>query len=364
MRAAEFSARDAEEPGGLAACRARRRSVAVALAVFNGENHLDALLASLFAQTRSDFTVTIADDGSTDRSLEIVAHHARAHPNRVLVLPAEGRVGAGANFSRLLSAIDADFVLLCDQDDVWLPDKVETTVQALVHLEADWGPETPLLVHTDLVIVDADLKTLHPSLARFERLSPGTSEMRHLLLGNVATGCTIAANRALLRRALPVPATASMHDHWFALVASAIGRRIYLPRATILYRQHSGNVIGVTGWSMRAVLGRAGEALFGRRKRSVLKRYSRQAGVLLHRYGAELRPTDRAAAAAVAGLWEKKRSERIFMLVRHRVGLPGAPRRIAILIAGMLIPRTKSETAATRRALSSTSRLRGPAAGP
>jgi hypothetical protein len=363
MRAAGPSAPDAEEPGCRAARRTRRRSVAVALAVFNGENHLDAQLASLFAQTWSDFTVTIADDGSTDRSLEIVARHARAHPNRVHVLPTEGRVGAGANFSRLLSAIEADFVLLCDQDDVWLPDKVEMTVRALVDLEAAWGPETPLLVHTDLAVVDADLKILHPSLARFERLSPGTSEMRHLLLGNVATGCTIAANRALLRRALPVPAIASMHDHWFALVASAIGRRAYLPHATMLYRQHSGNVIGVTGWSMRAVLGRAGEALFGQRKRSVLKRYSRQAGILLHRYGPELRPTDREAAAAVAGLWEMKRWERIRMLVRHRVGLPGAPRRIAILIAGMLIPRTTSEAAATRRALSSASRLRGPAAG-
>ena len=308
-------------------------AIDIALAVFNGESYLEPLIESVFAQTRTDFILSICDDGSTDATLEIVAAAARAHPGRVRLFACDGHVGPAANFSRLLARLDGDITLLCDQDDLWLSDKVETTVRAMARLEAQWGAATPLLVHTDLSVVASDLRMIDPSLARYQRLDPASSLLRQLLLGNVVTGCTLAMNRALRERVLPVPAQASMHDHWIALVASVLGRTAYVPRATLLYRQHDGNVIGAAGWSMRAIARRVRQTLLDDTKLRVLQRYSAQARILVARHGDEMAPRERDAAQAVAGLWGRSRAMRLWLLLRHRLGLPGAVRTLATLAA-------------------------------
>jgi hypothetical protein len=315
--------------------RHQRRSIEIALAVFNGERFLDALLASLFAQNRTDFMVTVADDGSTDNSLEIVESCARSHPGRMRVLAHERRLGVAANFSRLLVEAEGDIVLLCDQDDVWLPDKIALTIGALDRLAAEWGADMPLLVHTDLCVVDEDLGMIAPSLAQYQRFHPERASLRQLLLGNVATGCTLAVNRALRDRALPVPAEASMHDHWLALVAAAIGKTAYVPRATALYRQHAGNVIGASGWTTHGVLRRIRQTLFEDTKRRVLKQYSAQARALLSRYRDEMGPRERDAAQAAAELWSRPLAISAWALLRNRLGFPGIARRLAILVTIM-----------------------------
>jgi hypothetical protein len=311
--------------------RDQRRSIEIALAVFNGERFLEALLASLFAQGRTDFTVTVSDDGSTDGSVDIVESYARKYPGRMRVLAHERRLGVAANFSRLLAGAEGDIVLLCDQDDVWLPDKIALTIGAMDGLEGEWGADMPLLVHTDLCVVDEDLGMIASSLARYQRLDPEHASLRRLLLGNVATGCTLAVNRALRERALPVPAEALMHDHWLALVAATIGRTAYVPRATVLYRQHEGNVIGASGWTTDGILRRIRQTLLEDTKRRVLKQYSAQAGALLARYRGEMGPRARAAAQAAAELWSRPLPIAAWSLLRNRLGFPGIARRLAIL---------------------------------
>jgi len=103
-------------------------------------------------------------------------------------------------------------------------------------------------VHSDLEVVDENLRTLHPSFMRRIRLSPVVPRpLNTLLVQNFVTGCTILVNRSLLDHALPLPPEAVLHDWWLAVCAAAMGELIYVPQALVKYRQHAGNRVGATG---------------------------------------------------------------------------------------------------------------------
>lgn len=307
--------------------------IAVALATCNGAEHLPALLQSLFAQSRQDFRIVVGDDVSTDRTVPIVEDYGRAFPGRIEMHRFDRRIGPSANFSRLLARIDADFILLSDQDDVWLPRKIEMTVDRLIALETSHGAQMPALVHTDLCVVDRELATLHPSAARYLRIDFSRSTVPALLFANRASGCSIGINRALAGRALPVPTAAVMHDHWLALTAAAIGRVSYIDQATLLYRQHEANAIGADGWTMRSILQRIRQTLLGKAKRDMLQRYADQASALLNRHGAEMVATDRAAAQAAASVWRDGRIRRLRNVARRRVRMDGCLRTLGLIAA-------------------------------
>ncbi len=171
-----------------------------------------------------------------------------------MIIPSEGQnLGACGNFSRLLEQADAPYVMFCDQDDVWLPDKIEITLAAMRELERQHGAETPLLVHTDLMVVDERLNRLGKSLWLFQCTEPQRlTKLNRLLMQNFATGCTVMINRALRDLAVPVPAEALMYDWWLALVATAFGRVAAVEDPTVLYRQHGRNDTGATRWSFLA----------------------------------------------------------------------------------------------------------------
>ena len=119
----------------------------------------------------------------------------------------------------------------------------------MAEVEARRGPSVPVLVHTDLRLVDKTLAVLKPSFAAYQRIRPGVAEpLANLLLQNFVTGCTVAANRSLVRMACPLPREAIMHDWWLALCAAAAGEIAYLRTPTVSYRQHSANVVGARGF--------------------------------------------------------------------------------------------------------------------
>ena len=101
-----------------------------------------------------------------------------------------------------------------------------------------------MLVHTDLALVNQYGELMHQSFINYQRLDPSKVTLDDLSLTNVVTGCTVLMNRPLIDLALPIPKEALMHDWWFALVASRLGSILFLNEATILYRQHSNNVLG------------------------------------------------------------------------------------------------------------------------
>ncbi|MCB1213224.1 MAG: hypothetical protein KDK40_02900, partial [Chlamydiia bacterium] len=140
------------------------------------------------------------------------------------------------------------YAMFCDQDDVWLSDKVERSLEEMQRLEALHGFSTPLLVHTDLRVVDSDLEEIGPSFWKVAKLNPQTrGDLRHFLVQNCAVGCTFFFNRALTERTGEIPDRGViMHDWWRALVAAAYGKISALNEPRILYRRHPQTVTSTT----------------------------------------------------------------------------------------------------------------------
>lgn len=308
--------------------------IEVALATHQSALFLRELLESLFAQTCQDFTLLVSDDGSTDSTSDIVADFELRFPGRIRRIGSVTRPGGPhANFSRLIDHADADYLMLCDHDDVWLPSKIAHSLEQMRALEARHGTEIPLLVHTDLAVVGPDLEMLAPSFFDYQKLDPARNGVRAMLMSNTVTGCAAMVNRALYERARPIPDEAALHDHWLALIAAASGEIACLPESTILYRQHDGNTIGAIPWGVRSILDRIRETLLEDTKRRMLERFRLQAGALLDRCGQDMSPDDVRATAALAGLWSGNRWRRFASLRRHGFAGQGFLRNAALFVA-------------------------------
>jgi glycosyltransferase involved in cell wall biosynthesis len=278
--------------------RAPGARVEVLLSTYNGEKYLPELLQSLLDQSHRSIHLRVRDDGSTDGTLDILNEYVRGHPAS---LHTDVHLGVPASFFRLLHDADpeADFYGFCDQDDVWLPHKVEAAVDVLQRGD----PSVPALYCSALMPVDFQLRPLPNPWA-----PPLALGFRNALVENRASGCTAMFNRAardLLTRC--TPRAAQMHDHWVYLVVSAFGTVHYDPRPSMLYRQHESNRVGIpNGWrsklrsprrrggspmysqaeEFRAVYGDALEPAF----RAVLDRFLATRRGMARRVGYALRP--------------------------------------------------------------------------
>jgi glycosyltransferase involved in cell wall biosynthesis len=223
---------------------ARQGEVIVLLSAYNGARYIARQIESIRAQSFRDWKLFIRDDCSADDTVEIVRRFCAADPRISLIEDSTSNIGPWASFGWLLSqAYDegAEYAFLSDQDDVWLEDKME---QQLSFLRAA-ASKRPLLVHSDLILVDENLQRLHASFSEFQRTSYDSADpLGTLLIHNAVVGCTIAMNRPLLELALPLPA-GTLHDWWLAACAAAGGTIQRAPHPTVLYRQHSSNVVGV-----------------------------------------------------------------------------------------------------------------------
>ncbi len=234
-------------------------TIDVLLATYNGASYLPEQLASLEAQTFADWRLVLRDDGSSDGSAQIVRDWA-ARTGRELAVIEDGRKGLGAmgNFAALIETSDAPYFACCDQDDVWLPEKLALMLERVREAERRRGADTPVLAYSDLRVVDAELREVSPSFRSYCPLVlPRPARvMSDLMTQNVVTGCASLGNAALRQAALPIPPEAVMHDWWLALVAVGLGELVDVPQATVLYRQHGKNAIGAVRWNLVSLLTR------------------------------------------------------------------------------------------------------------
>lgn len=218
----------------------------ILVATYNGERYLGAQLDSLIDQTEKDIRILIRDDGSTDRTPEMIADYARRYPEKIEAVSvsaaARGPVG---NFMALTRAASADYVMYCDQDDVWYPEKAEKTRKAMAEAEQRWGSQTPILIYSNYETVDKNLTPLPVDERKNQVYRPHLAFNR-LLVQNYVTGCTMMVNRALYQKATAADAEILMHDWWFALYASAFGKIVHLDEKLMAYRQHCDQCVGAT----------------------------------------------------------------------------------------------------------------------
>lgn len=221
--------------------------VLILLSSYNGARYIREQIESIRGQTFRNWRLLIRDDGSSDDTRSIVRKLSALDDRIELLGDTRSNVGPWASFGLLLSAASktgAGYLLLSDQDDVWLPTKIEHQLEVLSAAEESQGASHPILVHSDLEVVGENLEPLHPSFREFQGFSHNSDDpLRTLLIHNGVVGCTVALNRALLDIALPSPHD-SPHDWWLALCAAATGTVISIFEPTVKYRQHASNVIG------------------------------------------------------------------------------------------------------------------------
>lgn len=291
-------------------------SIEILLATYNGEKYIRDLIHSLWLLHRPNGTnirVLVSDDGSTDGTLSIVEGLQKRLCNdsfHINIISGERVGGVLNNFKRLIDNSDADYSFFCDQDDFWLPNKLELFMTEF-NLSSS---EKPILVHSDLCVVD---KYLHPkqiSMFDYQVINKNPT-VKSLLVQNSVTGCVMALNRCAMTLLKNATLSKSiMHDWYAAILVSTFGEIRFIPESTILYRQHDSNQLGAKKLSL---LGCINDGEWRKKYDNAIlsiKKTREQAIVLLQDFGSEMTPSQRSVIESYIHSFERNYFERVNML--------------------------------------------------
>jgi len=286
----------------------------ILLSTYNGEKFIKEQLDSLLGQTFQDWCLLVRDDGSSDATIKIVSEYLNKYPEKILFIDdKEKHLGACQSFAKLLEHSTGEYIMFCDQDDVWLENKVELTLEKMLDMEKQ-KPDKPILVHTDLKIADQNLNIISESMWRYQKLNPNRNRLNYLLVQNNVTGCTTMMNRKLKEAVDQIPQEAIIHDWWIALIASVFGAIGYVNQSTILYRQHGNNDIGAKKYSIKYLLHR-----FLNRKyaKEMFQKVSLQANSLLEVHSEKMDEEQRKILRSFSSLGKQTRFSRLTSIIRY-----------------------------------------------
>ena len=219
--------------------------IKILLATYNGEKYITELIDSLLSQTYQEFKLFIHDDRSSDNTFSMISEYTKKYPGKIIAKQNDVNTGsAKLNFLQMMVEYKDDYIMLCDQDDVWLPDKIEKSLAKIKDMEEEFGKTTPVLVHTDLTVVDDELNVIANSYAKMSNKDFSLTTLNFAVTMNNVAGCTAIYNRALADLIQEVPGFFVMHDWWLSLTAAVFGEIVSLNESTVLYRQHGENEKG------------------------------------------------------------------------------------------------------------------------
>jgi len=288
--------------------------VDILLGTYNGAIFLAAQIDSILKQSFTDWKLIIRDDGSSDETSEILLDYQSQYPQKIVVLENNNEnIGVILNFSQLLETSNAPYIMFCDQDDIWLPEKIELTLSEILSIEKS-NPNIPLLVHTDLKVVNTSLDILNDSYWSYQGINPNYDTFNRLLIQNVITGCTVMINKQLAQLALPIPNEVIMHDWWLGLVASSFGQIHHINTPTVLYRQHDNNDTGATSFNLDTILTQLKNL-----SNLNLNKYLLQAKSLLSRYETKFNSQQKELLAAFIGIEKQSWIKGKLTLVKYKI---------------------------------------------
>ena len=220
----------------------------ILLGTYDGAKYIEKQIESIQKQNISEWVLLVRDDGSKDNTAEIVTRFKKEDGRIRLISDKRGNLGATRNYATLMTVArdeGAKVIFFSDQDDVWLPNKLALQLERMHEIENVFGPNSPILIHSDLTVVDENLQTLADSFMACRHMShEEQAPLSILLTQNYITGCAAAINRSLLELALPIPESALMYDWWISLCAAAFGKIGFIETPALLYRQHNDNRVG------------------------------------------------------------------------------------------------------------------------
>lgn len=297
--------------------------VQVLLSTWNGEAWLAESLESLAQQTFVDWELLVRDDGSSDKTVKLLLEWQQRYPDKMVHLDVDGQhFGSTASFSHLVTVSSAPYLMFCDQDDLWFPDKIAVEYAAAKKLSDIHGEQLPLLVHTDLTLVDENKVLLSNSFWAWRGLDVHQQKQDYLLT-NTVTGCAALFNRAAANKAFPVPEGVQHHDRWLGLVCAWFGVVHPLHQASLFYRQHGQNTVGAGLKNHQHV---SAYSIAGR-----VTSWGDQAEIFLRQFGNELKVKDYRLIDALADLRHLRGWERRKHIVRHRFFKRGVVANLALL---------------------------------
>ena len=216
--------------------------ISVCMATYNGEKYLKDQLDSILKQIQSSDELIISDDGSSDSTRNIIQEYQKQYKNIVLL---DGpRRGVQKNFEHALKHAKADILFLSDQDDVWMDGKVERVLQEFE------DPKTLCVVH-DCEIVDGNLNSTHETFFGLKHGKPG---LLTNLYKNAFIGCGMAFRKCVFEKSYPFPDNIEMHDWWIGLVASCMGKTVFIHEPYIKYRRHGDNTSSLQHYPLKKMI--------------------------------------------------------------------------------------------------------------
>ena len=217
-------------------------TIDILLPTYNGEKYLREQLDSILNQTYKNIRLIISDDCSKDSTPQILEEY-RKKDKRIELYFQKENIGVVKGVEFLLKKVKSKYYMLSDQDDVWLPIKVEKSIETLKKQNAD-------LVFGDLEVVDENLKTIYSTFGDFmllnRKINKYIDSYKVNYLYNCVTGCTVLSKKEFIEKILPIPTQSKylIHDHWIGLVVALNGKLAYMPEKYIKYRKHGNNQVG------------------------------------------------------------------------------------------------------------------------
>jgi glycosyltransferase involved in cell wall biosynthesis len=208
--------------------------ISVCMAVYNGENYLHHQIFSILNQLKSSDELIVVDDCSQDDSVKLIEAF---NDSRIHIFKNHHNLGVIKSFERCLGESNGDLIFLSDQDDIWLPGKVERFRKIFIA-----KPEFTL-ISSDAQIIDGEGNLISESF--FSTRGDFTANPLLNLIQNKHLGCTLAFQRKMLKFYLPFPSDTPMHDIWIGLVNGIYGKAYFLDESLIQYRRHGKNVTGM-----------------------------------------------------------------------------------------------------------------------
>ena len=246
--------------------------IAILLATYNGEKYIKEQIDSILVQmddAGSECCLYIHDDGSKDSTPEIIERYCLNHPDQIKLLEGKATGGSTKNFMYMLDSVGADYYMFSDQDDVWYPHKIRKQYDEMLKSEnkyssysegshiseiytlerdhaSEYSGEVPLLVFSDMDVVDESLNIISDSFFKYSNLNPYRTMLHEIVFENVVSGCCMFFNRCLRDMALKYSDVNAIkwHDWWITEIATSCGYISYIPEKLMMYRQHGDNSVG------------------------------------------------------------------------------------------------------------------------
>lgn len=306
-------------------------TIEILLATYNGETYIREQLDSILNQDYKNWIVRACDDASSDSTYEILLEYQQEYPEQFIVQRNQKGLGsAKRNFMKLIGESTHQYVMCCDQDDIWLNDKISLTMKKMKQIE-ELHEGVPVLVHTDLKVVDEKLNVKSSSFIEYSKLNKNF-EYKDALIQNSVTGCTMMMNRRLvdlLCREMDMDFVL-MHDWLAAIIASGTGCVGFVDCPTMLYRQHTVNSVGAKEYGFSLFVHKIKNRMI---KKSLIET-TVQAKQIASLYKEELGEKKYLLTHMYSQLFEKNKISRIHFYLKHRVLKKGFFRRVWQLILG------------------------------